>query len=152
MEISKMYTISACQSKGIRSNLNVVCPFFQILVSPFFIFCLCSSSSNSCAKSCLIYFKYDNLTKSTTIIAIILTIINLNIVYSHPLCFIFLSGMFGYGDYFLFFILLIIIPTKQMAYIAASHEGSELATAKNRQIRLKMSIMRQKYFICISPP
>lgn len=38
--------------------------------------------------------------------------------------------MFGYGYYFLFFILLIIIPTKQMAYIAASHEGSELKTSK----------------------
>ena len=63
MEISKMYTISGCQSKGICSNLNVVCPFFQILVSPFFI-------------------------------------------------------------------LLIHIPTKQMAYIAASHEGSELKISK----------------------
>lgn len=63
MEISKIYTISACQSKGIRSNLNMVWPFFQILVSPFFI-------------------------------------------------------------------LLIIIPTKQIAYIAASHEGSELKTSK----------------------
>ena len=90
MKISKIYTISACQSKGIRSNLNMVWPFFQILVSPFFIFCLCSSSSNSCTKSCLIYFKYDNLTKRTTIIAIKLTIINLSINYSHPLCFIFL--------------------------------------------------------------